>query len=38
MPFRLLNKEVGKHHKLYGEIIHVKALNINNCCGGSFKN
>ena len=37
MPFRLLNKEMGKHCKLNGKIIYAKSLNINNCHGTSFK-
>ena len=37
MPFRLLNKEVGKHRKLNGGNHKYKSLNINNHHGGSFK-
>ena len=37
MPFRLLNKEVSKHHKLNGATHKCKSLNINNHCGRSFK-
>ena len=36
MPFRLLNKEVSKHHKLNGGNHKHKSLNINYCCGQSL--